>query len=402
MAQAAQLKRFNDRIFEALYARSLIYNTCWEDPAVDRRALNITDSDEVMVIASAGCNALDYALAGANKVHAVDMNPRQISLVELKLAGIRALEFDDFFKLFGTGRHEDIVQIYQRFLREQLSPFARTYWDKNHEVFSVGNGKNGGLYFHGLSGKVARMFHWYLGCRPALRASVGDILETTNIDDQRYIYDNNISPLMWGDKMNWLLSRQITMSMLGVPQAQTQEVQRQHVGGVAGFIREAIEYVFRQLPLNLNYFWRLYLTGQYSKSCCPEYLTEPGFNRLKNGWHEKISLYTQSVTGFLESTEARISKFVLLDHMDWMSSYRMQALCEEWDAIFSRATNNARVIFRSAHADPAYINQVSLDNHGARSPLTERLRFFPELARSLHAHDRVHTYAGFHIADLVA
>ena len=310
MAQAVRLKRFNDRVFEALYSRSLIYNTCWEDPAVDRLALNLADNDEVLVIASAGCNALDYALAGAKRIHAVDMNPRQIALVELKLAGIRALDFEDYFKIFGSGRHDHIEKLYRQCLRRQLSSFAQRYWDKHHDVFAVDKGKNGGLYFHGLSGKVARAFHWYLSCRPNLRASVGEILETTSIDEQREIYDNNISPLMWSDKMNWLLSRQITMSMLGVPQAQTHEVQKQHVGGVAGFIREAIEYVFRQLPLNLNYFWRLYLTGQYSNSCCPEYLTEQGFHRLKNGWHEKINLYTRSVTDFLRHAETKISKFV--------------------------------------------------------------------------------------------
>ena len=402
MAQAARLTRFNDRIFDALYSRSLIYNTCWEDPAVDRLALNLNSDDEVMVIASAGCNALDYALAGAKRVHAVDMNPRQIALVELKLAGIRALDFEDYFKIFGYGRHEQFEKLYRQCLRCQLSPFAQRYWDKHHDVFAVDAGKNGGLYFHGLSGKVARAFHWYLGCRPNLRASVGEILATTSIDEQREIYDNNISPLMWGDKMNWLLSRQLTMSMLGVPQAQTHEVQKQHVGGVAGFIREAIKYVFRQQALNLNYFWRLYLTGQYSNSCCPEYLTEQGFHRLKNGWHEKISLYTRSVTDFLHHTETKISKFVLLDHMDWMSSYRMQALCEEWDAIFARATNDARVIFRSAHAEPAYIKHITLNDGQGRAPLVERLRFHPELSRTLHPSDRVHTYAGFHIADIAA
>ncbi len=64
--------RVNERVFDALYARSLIYNTCWEDPAVDRQALGITAEDTILVITSAGCNALDYALAGPRRIHAVD------------------------------------------------------------------------------------------------------------------------------------------------------------------------------------------------------------------------------------------------------------------------------------------------------------------------------------------
>jgi len=30
--------RLDQNVFDALYARTLVYNLCWEDPAVDRRA----------------------------------------------------------------------------------------------------------------------------------------------------------------------------------------------------------------------------------------------------------------------------------------------------------------------------------------------------------------------------
>ena len=98
----------DERLFRTLYSRSLVYNTCWEDPAVDRRALGLTREDVVLVITSAGCNALDYALLAPRRIHAVDANPRQTALLELKLAGVRALDFDDFFRLFGEGFHPDV------------------------------------------------------------------------------------------------------------------------------------------------------------------------------------------------------------------------------------------------------------------------------------------------------
>ena len=94
--------RIDQNVFNALYARSLVYNTCWEDPAVDRRALQLGPDDSVMVISSAGCNALDYALDAPARIHAVDANPRQNALLELKIAAIRRLEYEDFFALFGT------------------------------------------------------------------------------------------------------------------------------------------------------------------------------------------------------------------------------------------------------------------------------------------------------------
>ena len=191
------------------------------------------------------------------------------------------------------------------------------------------------------------------------------------------------------------------MNMLGVPHPQRREVEEQHLNGVSGFIRDSIEYVFRQIPIWLNYFWVVYLRGSYSRQCCSEYLKEDNFYQHQQGLADRIHTYTSTVTEFLRYAREPISKFVLLDHMDWMSTYRPQALTEEWRAIFDRATERARVIFRSAHAKPDCLSYVALESGAERVALTERLRFHPELAAELQCRDRVHTYAGFHIADLL-
>ena len=58
-------EKINTRIFKAVHSRNLVYNASWEDPALDRQALQLGPDDRVLVITSAGCNALDYLLAGA-------------------------------------------------------------------------------------------------------------------------------------------------------------------------------------------------------------------------------------------------------------------------------------------------------------------------------------------------
>ena len=81
-----------------------------------------------------------------------------------------------------------------------------------------------------------------------------------------------------------------------------------------------------------------------------------------------------------------------------MSCYQPSALAEEWAAILDRATPGARVIFRSAHARPAYIDTITIGSQGPR--IRDRLQFNDSLAQTLQLRDRVHTYAGFHIADV--
>ncbi|MET0009129.1 MAG: BtaA family protein [Candidatus Thiodiazotropha sp. 6PLUC9] len=388
--------RFHQKIFSSLYQRSLVYNTCWEDPAVDRDALRIGSDDRMLVITSAGCNVLDYALCAPSHIDAVDANPRQTALLELKLSTIRHLDFDDFFSFFGEGTHRHASEAYYDALRADLSPFARDYWDKRIKWFDP---KGSSFFYYGLSGLVARAFSRYLKMRPKLRSGIHSLYEASDIDDQRERYDAAVAPFLWSRGVNWAISRPITMSLLGVPHPQREEVVRSHANGIAGFVRDAIDYVFRMLPVGDNYFWAVYIHGKYTRDCCPEYLKPENFMALKNGLADRISPHTCTVTEFLQQHDEKISRFVLLDHMDWMSAYYPQALVEEWQAIMARATPEARLIFRSAHHTPEYLEKLELPGHGR---LTNLLGFEKNLAKELNLRDRVHTYAGFHIAHMNA
>src|SRR6516162_10556547 len=77
-------ERLSGAWFRYVHRRNLVYNTCWEDPRLDREALDLGPFDRVVVITSAGCNALDYVLEGPEHIHAVDVNFRQNALLDLK------------------------------------------------------------------------------------------------------------------------------------------------------------------------------------------------------------------------------------------------------------------------------------------------------------------------------
>ena len=386
--------RIDQRIFGAIYGRSLVYNACWEDPAVDRKALALQPQHELLVITSAGCNALDYALAGAGRVHCVDANPRQNALLELKLAAARGLEFEDYFGFFGEGFHARAGELYATRLRPQLSPFARDYFDRHWRWFQS---PRGSFYFHGLSGLAARGFGAWLRLQPRLREGFEALFDATSLEQQRDIYRREIAPRMWTRPFNWMLSRQLVMNLLGVPHPQRKLVEAQHPGRIAGFIRSALEYVICELPLRENYFWRVYFNGRYERDCCPEYLTPAGHAALRRGVADRIEWHTCTVTEFLQAHRRPLDRFVLLDHMDWMSTYHPDALIEEWDAILERAAPNARILLRSAQARPDYLDRIRLGRQ--QRGLRDLLHFQDALADRLQAEDRVHTYAGFVIAD---
>ncbi|MFJ8587968.1 DUF3419 family protein [Streptomyces sp. NPDC093595] len=388
------------RMFSALHDRNLVYNACWEDPALDRAALRPGPDDHVLVITSGGCNALDYLLAGAGRVTAVDVNPRQTALLELKAAGIRRLSHGEFFTLFGTGRAPGAREMYRDVLRADLSPPSRRFWDGYIEAFT-GRGWRDSFYYRGTSGLLAKGLMLYLrrfqGVGPDLEA----LLDAPTLDRQREIYESRLrEPLR---ALSRLAAQPLALSLGGVPPQQRREIAEEYPGGPARLIHDGFEAIFGRLPVADNYFWRAYITGSYTRSCCPEYLRADNFGRLRE-LLPRLRMRTSTVTSCLRSLEPgeRVSKFALLDHMDWMGWYDQAALAEEWQAIVDAAGPGARLIYRSAGLHTRYLEPVRVRHEGRVRPLTELLERHPRLAARLHAQDRVHTYGSFHIADLAA
>ncbi len=121
--------------FNLIHGNRLIYNTCWEDPRIDRQLLKLDSDSRVVVITSAGCNVLDYLLDSPQEIQAVDVNFRQNALLELKLALFARRDFDDLFAMFGRGGCENYQEIYQS-VRDLLSPAAQNFWDQKINYFS--------------------------------------------------------------------------------------------------------------------------------------------------------------------------------------------------------------------------------------------------------------------------
>src|SRR5947209_11986502 len=92
-----------DRIY-AFWLRRLVYTQIWEDPEADLAALQLPVGSTIVTISSGGCNALSYLTAQPAKIYAVDLNEAHLSLLSLKLAGLRVFsKRDEFWTFFGEG-----------------------------------------------------------------------------------------------------------------------------------------------------------------------------------------------------------------------------------------------------------------------------------------------------------
>src|SRR6185437_9228569 len=121
-----------NRIY-AFWRRRLVYTQIWEDPEADLAALQLPLGSTIVTISSGGCNALSYLTAQPAQVFAIDLNEAHLSLLKLKLAGLRAFSrYEDFWQFFGEAASSANDTLYLERLRPLLDEPARAYWDKRN------------------------------------------------------------------------------------------------------------------------------------------------------------------------------------------------------------------------------------------------------------------------------
>ncbi|MBN2733080.1 MAG: BtaA family protein [Balneolaceae bacterium] len=376
--------QFQQRFFESVVNNRLIYNSCWEDPRIDRELLDINSDSKIVMLTSAGCNALDYLLDGADSIHCVDRNPAQNALLELKQSLYYSENYTVLWEMFGKGHYCAANTIYHRNLRDFLSAEAQKFWDHHIDYF-LPTSSTPSFYFRGTSGSVAHIVHKHIHHK-GLYNNVLNLIDAQSLAEQRY-YFGEIEPQLWNAFSRWLLKRDATMAMLGVPRGQRMMVDKDVSGGISAFIKQAIQDVFLNQSVKDNYFWRVYLTGSYTTQCCPNYLKEKHFGKLIENV-DQIYKHTTSITNFLKCNPGCYSHFVLLDHQDWLANQQPQKLEEEWKLILSNARAGAKILFRSAGQTRSFIPDF----------VHSHVSFDDDITRQLHTKDRVGTYGSTHLA----
>ncbi len=378
------VNKLNRRLFDSVIHNNLIYNSCWEDPKIDRALLGIGQDSEVVMLTSAGCNALDYLLDKPAAVHCIDANPAQNALLELKCTLFTKTDYNILWQAFGQGGYAEFTSLYHQQLRQALSASAQHFWDRHLDYFSPSAGKPS-FYFRGTSGTMAYIIYKRLRHK-GLYSDTLNLLDAKSLNEQRY-YFAEIESQLWNAFARWLLRRDATMTMLGVPKGQRKMIDDEVSGGLAAFIHHSIKEVFTNRSVRDNYFWRVYLTGSYTPACCPNYLKEKNFNKIGEKI-KSLKISTSYLSCFLKNNPGSYSHFVLLDHQDWMAHHKPGELVREWKLILRNARPGAKILFRSAGKTRSFIPKF----------LHPHLQFLDDECLEWHDRDRVGTYGSTHLA----
>lgn len=374
------IQHIKNKVFQKIHTGNLVYNTCWEDPRCDRSLLRLSPESRVVMLTSAGCNALDYLLDSPISIDCVDVNPRQNALLDLKSVLFQKSDYQTLFDFFGKGRHPDADLVFQEVLRPHLEDYPRRYWERNLHYFS-GTGLRKSFYWHGSAGTAAFVVKKFLETNPATKRLLRRLFECDDLETQSQLY-YRLEPRLMNAFTRWLFNRHLFQSMLGVPQAQQNLAKETFQDGMAGYVKQCFRKVFVELSLRDNYFWKLYFFGSYTEDCCPNYLRKEHFDTVQSRV-SRIKTHTMTLSQFLYENPGQYSHFILLDHQDWMAAHNRPALSEEWQLILQNSRPNAKILLRSAASEVDFIPDF----------VYQKVKFDIPKAAETHQYDRVGTYA---------
>ncbi|WP_299961807.1 DUF3419 family protein [uncultured Roseobacter sp.] len=390
--QNARLSRDGllERLFSRLF-RGLVYAQIWEDPVVDMQALHLTPEDNVICIASGGCNVMSYLTAQPASITAVDLSPAHVMLNKVKLTAARQLpDHAAFYDMFGHADRAHNIKLFDTYVAPALDADTRAYWNGWTLRGPRKRMLAKGLYRFGLLGRFLGAVH--LVARVA-GVDFRPLLAATTLDEQRRFFDEEIAPLFASGFVRFLARRRASLFGLGIPPAQYDKLASDAGGDVIPVLHDRTRKLFCDFPISRNYFaWQAAHRG-YDPSGTgpvPPYLQPENFDIVRDNV-ARVQVLNKSLTDVLANQPtASKDAYVLLDAQDWMTDTQLNTL---WDQITRTAAPGARVIFRTGGADNILPGRVA-------DSLLSMWEYQTDASRIGFENDRSAIYGGFHVYKL--
>jgi len=300
--------------------RDVLYANCWEDPRLDRAALGIGPDDVVLSITSGGCNVLAFLLDDPRKVIALDVNPHQGHLLELKMAAFRTLPYERTLEFLGVRPSPSRLDRYRRELRPLLSAEAARFWD----------GRPGkirrGLIHAGRYERYMRLLRKTVVAGLGKRRLIGKMFEADGPAARATLYREKWQGLRWKLLTRVMLSRRLNSLLFD--KAFFAYLDRDFSFG-RHFAAKA-ERALIDLPMRENPFLSYILLGRfYGEDRLPVYLRRENYGTIRDRL-DRVEIVTASCERFFAGlADSTISKFNFSNIFEWMSPPAFEDLLRE-------------------------------------------------------------------------
>lgn len=357
----------------------LLFGMSWEDPESDRRALAIRSGETLMTVTSGACNTFTLLLDDPVKIYAIDINPTQSYLLELKHAAIRRFDDDQLHAFLGLTPSDQRIQSFHQ-LCGDLSEAARAYWATRLDKVQ------GGIINAGRYESFVRLFSRAIRIVQGKKRVEG-LFRCETLKHQQAYFDAEWNTVQWR-----LIFKLLANKRMLAKRGLTGDYFKFDDGASSfadSFFLRARK-ALREIPIESNYFVAQYLRGCYlSDRAIPAYLFKRNLPVVRARL-DRIEVVTSDVQGWLRrQPDASIDAFSLSNICELMS-------LEETNRLFSEvarsARDGARICFRNLMVPRA-----------VPEALSKRIVFDEGLSSELLAQDRSFVYSrvqAFRIANM--
>ena len=347
--------------------RPLYFARVWEDPILELEAFAPQPDRRYVIVGSAACTVLSLLAGGARQVTAVDINPTQNNLGELKAALVLHCDPDEALTFLGHVPASSAARraIYRR-VRHELSAQARAAWDQR--IGAIGAGVE-------RSGTTERLTRWIaLATRVFVhpRHRIEEMLAQPTLAAQRDFYARVWDTPRWRTLLRVLGNRhlfKLAYAPAGLHHDQSFDP--------AAYYARVFEHAVTAVPVANNYFLHQVFLGRYPRmqpDGLPPYLALATLERLRASLGS-LAFVDGSYTAHLRRCPPRsIDGFALSNICEWMTPVAVDELFAE---IVRTARPDAIVCFRNnfGHTDvPAAWQQRVVEDRARSAEMSRRDR----------------------------
>ncbi len=335
------------------YGGRLMFTQSWEDPDCDLAALRPAPGETLFAVTSGADNVLGFLLADPARVIAVDLNPTQTWLLELKMAAFRRLSHGDMLHLLGV-RPGGAWDLYNTCVRDELSDAARGFWDDRRSFIEHGLLSAGGFE------------RYYALLRRGLRLVVGrrrmEGLFEQEPERQAVYFAQRWNTFRWRATLRVLCSRAVLGNRLDPSWFTDAEP-----ASFGAHFQRLATHVLAELPARTNYFLAQIVLGRYFDEVqVPTYLKAEHFDTIRARL-DRLEPWTADVGEALARLpDASVDCFQLSNVFEYSPPELFQRSRNE---IVRAARQGARLSLRNLLAprrldtDPRFIVDADLGRH---------------------------------------
>ena len=337
----------------------LIFTMSWEDPAADRKALAIRPTDTLVGITSGGCNIFGFLLDNPREVFAIDINPLQSHLLELKIAAMKGLNHGEFLEFLGVRSSDKRVDMFEAVKRD-LSPAALAYWNRQKQTIKKG------ILGSGRYENFIRLFRKVLTALQGNRRIEGLFQQGTLEAQQDYFNE------VWNTR-RWRAIFKIFFNKHMLARRGLSADYFQFDDGSGSFAESFFRRSRRamtDMAIQPNYFLSQYLLGRYlSEQHVPDYLRREHYDLIKSRL-DRVSVISADLKEWLaQQSEGTFGCFSLSNICEVMDVTETNKTFEH---VLRTSQRGARICFRNLMI-PRTIPEHLMDRIARNTELSKQL-----------------------------